>query len=263
MVEGKIQSFPVSTWQREFSLARECGFELIEWVLDGVDPDRNPLFSPMGRAEINRLRRDCGIEVPSVCCDYFMDYPLQSEEWPTRTKALGVLVELLRVAPEIGIRYVELPLIGKAAVTAAGSGDRMVGLLNDMAAMAERTGVSLLLEVDLPPRPLWDLLQRMSSDHIGVNYDTGNSAYWGFKPEEEIPLYGTRIRNVHLKDCTPEKYSVFLGTGDVDFDLTFDLLNQCGYDGDFVLQAARGEDDCAIVRAFAQFCRPYLARMGK
>ena len=33
-LNGKIQSFPLNTWEKEFYLAKEIGFELIEWVLD-------------------------------------------------------------------------------------------------------------------------------------------------------------------------------------------------------------------------------------
>ena len=33
-IKGRIQAFPSQTWQKEFYLARDCGFSHIEWVLD-------------------------------------------------------------------------------------------------------------------------------------------------------------------------------------------------------------------------------------
>ena len=42
-INGKIQSFPINSWENEFYLARNIGFELIEWVLDENVKD-NPIL---------------------------------------------------------------------------------------------------------------------------------------------------------------------------------------------------------------------------
>ena len=42
-LNGKIQSFPVNSWENEFYLAKNIGFELIEWVLDENVKD-NPIL---------------------------------------------------------------------------------------------------------------------------------------------------------------------------------------------------------------------------
>jgi len=131
----------------------------------------------------------------------------------------------------------------------------------EWAVVAEAAGVWILLEVDLEPARAAELLARVPSERVGINYDTGNSAYWGFDPRDEIPRYGERIMNVHLKDCTRKDYSVPFGTGEVNFDLSFQLLKAAGYRGDFVLQAARGQDDCGVARTYAEFSRPYIARL--
>lgn len=256
---GKIQAFPAATWQREFDLARDSGFELMEWVLDPPDFERNPVLSSQGRREMNLLKSRTGIDIPSICCDYFMTYPLFSGGAEESAPGRQMLSRIMESAQEVGIRYVELPLLGACGLAGAGGIEGLVRVLNDAVIMAERTGTQILLETDLPPMRLRDLLQQLPSERIGVNYDMGNSAYWGFRPEEEIPLYGSRIKNVHIKDCTRADYSVALGTGEVNFDLTFDLLRKSHYRGDFVLQAARGSDDVETARAFARFSRPYLA----
>ena len=59
------------------------------------------------------------------------------------------------------------------------------------------------------------------SHRIQMNYDTGNSAYWQYDTDQEFSLYGSRIGNIHIKDCTPDEYSVPLGNGNVDFDKIF------------------------------------------
>ena len=120
-----------------------------------------------------------------------------------------MLVELIRVCPEVGIRYIELPLIGKAAVEESTSRDWMIRFLNKMAKLVAQQGVYLLLEVSIPPEKIVEFLKQIPSDHIQINYDTGNSAYWEFSPEDEISAYGHRIGNIHIKDCT-RKITVFL-----------------------------------------------------
>ena len=42
-LNGKIQSFPISSWENEFYKAQKIGFKLIEWVLD-ENIDENPIL---------------------------------------------------------------------------------------------------------------------------------------------------------------------------------------------------------------------------
>ena len=32
--QGRYQAFPISYWQDEFTIAQECGIDLIEFILD-------------------------------------------------------------------------------------------------------------------------------------------------------------------------------------------------------------------------------------
>ena len=43
-INGKIQSFPVNTWEKEFHIASEIGYQLIEWVLDD-NTKENPIVN--------------------------------------------------------------------------------------------------------------------------------------------------------------------------------------------------------------------------
>mgnify|MGYP003956499389 FL=1 len=97
---------------------------------------------------------------------------------------------------------------------------------------------------------------------IQLNYDTGNSAYWEFDVKKEIPVYGNKIGNVHIKDCTPEDYSVPLGKGNVDFEQSFELLKKAGYTGDFILQTAKGNDGKYVeeVTEYFQFTQSFVRR---
>jgi L-ribulose-5-phosphate 3-epimerase len=239
VIDNKIQAFPSRTWREEFAIASDCGFQMIEWVFDDTEITRNPIYSEQGRAEICKLIEKFNVTVPSICCDYFMAYPLQAKDLSVRLKSQKVLVELIRISGEVGIKYIELPMIGKAGIEEKPSADLILSLLNDISPLLETNGIYILLELSLKPEEVLQFINQISSYNIQINYDTGNSAYWGYDIKKEIPVYGDKIGNVHIKDCTPEDYSVPLGRGNVDFEQSFELLKKAGYSGDFILQTAR------------------------
>ena len=253
--EGVIQEFPWETWKEEFSIAKECGFKLIEWIFESRDWERNPILLGSGRKEIIQLQKTYGIKVDSICCDYFMDHPL----FENTEKSQQVLENLIEASSEVGIRFIELPFIGKAAIHNDNS-PIIIKILNAFVPFIKEKGVNLLLEVSISPEKICKLLDRIPSQRIQLNYDTGNSAYWGYHPEDEIPVYGHRIGNIHIKDCTPADYSVPLGEGNVDFELIFNLLKEIKYQGNFVLQTARGKDDVSLAGKYYKFTQSYIQR---
>jgi len=260
MLNGKIQSFPLSSWRKEFQLAKECGFDMIEWVLDLTELEQNPILDETGRRDISLMQQIHCIGVPFICCDYFMEYPLHSKISKIRIQAQKMLSKLLRVCPEVGIRGIEIPFIGKAGITTDEDTECITTLFNDLTPQLEECNVNLLLETDLAPQKISLLFEQIRSSRIQINYDTGNSAYWGYKPDDEIPLYGHRIGNIHIKDCTPEAYSVPLGKGAVNFDLVFQLLREVDYRGDFILQTARDNDNVGVAKIYRQFTIDYIER---
>lgn len=64
----------------------------------------------------------------------------------------------------------------------------------------------------------------------------------GYEPYEEVTVLGNRIFNIHIKDRVYRGTTVQLGTGSADFDRLFGGLEEIGYDGAFVMQAARGQE---------------------
>lgn len=260
VIDGEIQAFPSRTWREEFPLAKKIGFELIEWVLDINSLSENPILNRTGRKEISALQADFGILVSSICCDYFMVNAFNSSEPTIRMQAKNMLLELINVCPEVGIKYIELPLVGKAEISNESDSLLIRDLLIDLLPLLDKMGVFILLELNLNPSQVNHFLTTINSNRILVNYDTGNSAYWGFEPNEEIPLYGKFIENVHIKDCTPRDYTVPLGEGNVDFQGVFKLLKNVGYQGDFILQTARSENHYLTAKNFYQFTKTLIDR---
>jgi sugar phosphate isomerase/epimerase len=88
------------------------------------------------------------------------------------------------------------------------------------------------------------LLTLVDSDHIGINYDTGNSYLQGNDPVEYLEALGPeRVVHLHAKDITIEQsdeergevtgtpVGCAVGEGVVDWPAVFDVLSDAGFDG--------------------------------
>ena len=93
----------------------------------------------------------------------------------------------------------------------------------------------------MAPQAFRELLDLLDHPLVKVNYDAGNSASLGYRPEDEFAAYGARVGSVHIKDRRLGATTVPLGQGDTDFPSLREQLIQYDYRGDFVLQVARGE----------------------
>lgn len=258
-VGGRIQAFPGPGWQREFALAAEIGFAAIELTIETASMETHPLLRSGGRAELRRLSRDHGVALAGLCCDVFMETPLVAATAEERGAALSILDALIAAAAEAELPMIELPMLQANSLGPPGAEAAFAPALAHALSRGEVGGVDILLEADLPPAPFTAFLARNRHSRLGVNYDCGNSTYFGFDPDVEIPALAGFIRNVHLKDCTRADYSVPLGQGETRFDAVFGQLAQAGYRGELILQAARQADEVATARQYLSFCRPWLA----
>jgi hexulose-6-phosphate isomerase len=236
---GRIQAFPRERWAEEFALAAEAGLRAIEWIWDSWGLDVNPLGTDEGIARIQALSRESGVEVRSVCADYFMDAPLV-RAGSGRSSRLAELWQLIGRAARLPARRIVLPFVDASAIATREEEKEVADLLLEAAPEAQRQGIELHLETSLAPEAFRRLLDRADHPAVRVNYDAGNSASLGYRPGEELDAYGHRLGSVHVKDRRLHGGTVPLGLGDADLPALFARLRRLRYDGDFVLQVARG-----------------------
>jgi len=237
---GRFQSFPRSRWRDEFEIASAAGLDTIEWIFDAYGEDINPIATDAGLDEMQALCRRHEIRVESVCADWFMDFPLveaDSVESDRRWQKLEWLMERCGMS---NISRVVVPFVDASAIHSDEHLTAVVAGINRLGAIMDRTHVELHLETSLSPSAFAQLLAQTSHPGVKVNYDSGNSASLGFEPRAEFAAYGSRVGSVHLKDRVLGAGTVPLGHGDTDFASLFQCLADTGYQGDFILQVARG-----------------------
>jgi L-ribulose-5-phosphate 3-epimerase len=253
--DGRIQCFPRERWRDEFALAATAGLDAIEWIYDLYGADVNPIATDEGLAEIKRLSTENEVLVRSLCADTFMDKPLLRATKPEIEERTETLVWLLGQCAMLGVKRVVLPFVDASRIDSDAELVDVVGVLTSLLPDLERTGVELHLETSLSPERFADLLARLPHPMIKVNYDSGNSSSLGYHPFDEFAAYGDRVGSVHIKDRVSGGGTVPLESGDADFDALFKCLDRAAYQGDLVLQVARGDpgDEVAWARRNREF----------
>jgi hexulose-6-phosphate isomerase len=243
---GSIQSFPRDRWREEFALAAEAGLDAIEWIYDAHGADVNPLATDIGVAELRALSRQHGIAVVSLCADYFLESPFVRAPPESVGGLTAHLIWVIERCRQAGITRVVLPFVDAARIDTPPDERRTLDVLSHVLPVCAATGVELHLETSLAPRAFSSVLAQIPDPLLRVNYDSGNSASLGHDVASELAAYGARIGSVHIKDRIKGGGTVPLGTGDADLPALFSGLAALRYQGDYVLQVARGTDGSEV-----------------
>lgn len=239
--DGRFQSFPRSAWDREIELAPQVPLRGIEWIYDLYGEGANPLESPQGREAVKDKLSQASQKVVSICADYFMDCPLVLPDVTVRAQRVEKMKWLISICQEMGIQRIVLPFVDDSKITGRAATDTVLQFLHTVLPEAQSAGVELHLETDMGPAAFRSFLGEIEHPLVKVNYDSGNSSSLGYKPSEEFAAYGHRIGSFHIKDRVLGGKTVPLGQGDTDFASLRAGLLDIDYQGDFILQVARGE----------------------
>lgn len=256
---GRYQAHPIGYWHREFEVAKNYEIGLIEFILDYDDWGNNPLMSEIGINEITQVSLKTGVFVKSACADFFMEAPLHGRSLTDCLDSQKVLIKLIHNCAKLGINDIVIPCVDQSSLREDRS--NMKELVKNMLPavdLAEKYGLNLALETDLPPKSFADLLEMFSSPRVTVNYDIGNSASLGYDPIEELVAYGNKISNIHIKDRILNGGSVELGTGSADFKTFFTELSRLSFKGIFVMQAFRDDEGLGVFKKQLDWIKPFL-----
>ena len=241
-VFGQLQAFPAELWNGELMMFEKYGIDCIEWIYDGEYFDfPNPISSFDGARDIGKMRYPSPIAF-SLCADYFVKTPLLRVPESTfileeRLDRLEWLILQCRLAH---IPILVLPFVDDNSIRNDSELYAVSDMMHSIGKLAKACDVIIALETNLSPGDTQRLLYKCPR-HICINYDTGNSASLGYKMEEEWNAYGEVIANVHIKDRLLNGGSVPLGEGCANFDMLAKMLDKFEYNGNLILQVARGE----------------------
>ena len=257
---GRIQAFPRERWRDEFALARNVGFDALEFIFDADDAaavQGHPLLEE-DCSTIRSLVERSGVAVSTICADYFIRHPVHGADRGDAERSVALLERLIANTRDLGVTDIVLPCVDESSFRDDHDRASFVRGLAPVLDRCDALGVNLALETDLPPKEFVDLLETMRGHRVTVNYDVGNSASLGYEPVDEWAAYGDRVSSVHVKDRLRGGSTVPLGSGAVDFERFFSTARQHGYRGLFLIQGARGADDIETARRYKTFVDQHL-----
>jgi len=238
---NRIQSFPFSNWKNEFEIANEYNYQFIEWTIDSFLIEKNPIFIEEKLTEILSMMKKYSIKIESITCDFFMENPFFKTD-NLSVNVIEYLLKLLKIANIIKIKYIILPLVDNSSIKNQKEKFLLIKKLEYLSQFIPKK-VKILFETDFDPKENLQFINNFDRSNFGINYDTGNSAHFGYDLVAELDYYYHCIDNIHIKDRKKNSDSVNLGKGDFDFKTFFSKLIKKGYDGNLILQTARSKDD--------------------
>lgn len=247
-LNNRYQAHPLGYWQDEFILAKELNLDLIEFIFDYDDYKFNPLMSLSGIENIQKMISETGVNVKTICADYFMEAPIHSANNSVSKKSLEVLKELIKNSSLLGVTDIILPCVDHSKLSDSGDRERLIAHLKSLNDFLNDYKINISLETDLNPSEFFELIKAVNSPFVKINYDTGNSAYLGYNLSEEFNTYGEFISDIHIKDRLLNGGSVFFGEGNADFDLFFQELSKLNYKGPIIFQLYRDDEGVDIFK---------------
>lgn len=255
---------PFSTLDHQLDRIRDWGFHHadITDTGDGAVLGNHFGFSAVASLDANpydlqRAFGERGLTITSWCAHADLLDPAAPWRYGT-----SQIIKAIRGAAAIGVPHV-ITTEGEP-VTAWGQGlsddDAIFTIcekLVEPVRVAEDHGVTILLESHGPYTARVDMLERildrLDSDALGINLDTGNSWLGGTDPVDIVRAFGDRIKHVHWKDLGSEweaqrgeifgcgMSTIALGEGVIDIAGIHAALVEAGFDGDTTLEIAGDE----------------------
>lgn len=257
VIENKIQAFPEKHWKAEFFSAQALGFDLIEWTLDRHNILNNPLF--LDHELIRTLSQMSGVKVRSVTYDAAMQAPLVVDDLIQQTE-VALLNKVLSACSRLNIRYLVFPLVDESSINTL-SYDKYIQIFQQISTELLNDSLKIAIESDLPPTKLKQFIMKIGSPHIGINYDTGNSASLGYNFHHEMVEYSDLIMNIHIKDRKLAGPTVPLGHGDAPLEKQIYYFRKYLSDCSLVIQGARSPHGADLLTAqhYLNFITPHEA----
>lgn len=235
-----MQSFPYN-WEEEIPLIQQIGFSGIEWIYDKKSQNYNPITTKQGQEKIKEITTKYNIKLENIVLDWFMEYPLLSNDILSIDKKCEKLELLIQQSANAGFKRIIFPILEKNSIQT--KMDKFEKIMNKkIVKLLDEFNIEFHLETDLPVEKEYQLKENINHDKILICYDMGNSASFGYDPTDTIEKLKNYIGSVHIKDRMLNGGSVPLGEGNVKFSEVFKKLSEINFDGQYTFQIFRNKD---------------------
>ena len=244
--EGKknIQVFPKKSWVKDLNLIKKNNFNFFNWIL-GEEIFSNPLI--IEKSKVKKILKKLNLAILTICCDYFMYTPILKN----KKKSLKILEKIAISCKYLGVKYIEIPFFKKNTLEDKDQIKNLSKFLNSILKKKNFKNIVFCIESNLTLKNYIYFMKKIKNEKfVKIIYDTGNS----FKNDQnknfdkEAKVLKKHLKFIHIKDANSKSWTVRLGKGEVNFKRIFKILKKNDYNGYFVLQTARANNDINEIR---------------
>lgn len=245
------KAFPQGwNWETRLQAAEELGFDFVEISVDESDGRLKRLdWSIEERLALHRALEKSKVNIQSMCLSAHRRFPFGSADVNIRGRAFDIMEKAILFAKEFGIRVVQLAGYDVYYEDSTPESRKLfLDGLKWASKMAQRHQIMLAMEI--MDTPLMNSISRyieykreINSPWFTVYPDIGNLSAWGNDVEQELQIGRNEIVAMHLKDTLAVTKSfegkfkcVPFGSGCVDFERAFRLLDEIEYCGPFMVE---------------------------
>lgn len=252
---GAMQTILQCDGPEAIRTSARLGFDGVELAASGPDPHDHLVWTAEGRAELEDVAADEGIELPSLALNFLNFGNVTNDDEAVRESATASIRQAIAAASDLEMSVILVPFFADAEIESDADRQRVADEIGALAGEAEDAGVILGLENTLSAADNRELLAAIDSPAVEIYYDVSNATWWGHDPVEEIRRFNEDIAQIHFKDGDDGHSNAPLGEGHVDYEGVRDSLRAVDYDGWIVLESVVEDDpqtDAAKNLAFAQ-----------
>ncbi|WP_236263180.1 L-ribulose-5-phosphate 3-epimerase [Actinomyces sp. zg296] len=246
-------------WRDFLAQVAQGGFSFLDLSID-ESPEREARldWSPEQWRAVRRAAEDAGVMIGGICLSIHRRIAPGSADPATRQRAREVMAQGLHACHEVGAPV--LQIAGYYCFYEEPGPDSArwyADLLVESVPLAARLGVVMGIEnvdgvgVTSITRAM-ELVEEIDSPFLQVYPDLGNIAEQGLDPRVEIPAGRGHMVAMHAKDVRRgEPRRVEMGTGIVDWDLSFSLLADQGWAGRLMIEMWNDDAPDSVARCVA------------
>ena len=216
-----VQYFPHLDWKKDLKFSSLIGFKYIEWTVNKNNLNSNPIYSDL--KILRKTLKYNKIKVSGLTFDYILENPF----FKKKGKELiffQVLKKILINLDALKVKIIVIPLLDQSSIKSFQEEKIFINKMKNFI-NSYNGNVKLLFESDYSPKKLLNLIKKFNSSKVGINYDTGNSAYFNYNFYDE-KKYFKFVKNIHIKDRLLKGKTVRLGSGNWNYKIFFKFLKK-------------------------------------
>jgi len=231
--KNRLQNFP-KKYLKEFKIAKETGFDFIEFFSERKLNKKNPIWNLKKIDEIKKELKKNNLISYSFCDDWIISNDLR------KIKTLNYYEKLINNIELIKIKYLILPMYGKSEINYKNYKSFLKNL-NLIASKASKKKIKILMESNIDFLNFKKIVKNINKK-IYFLYDLGNRSTLEINLYDDIKKFGKHIGHVHIKDKNFAGKNVKLNSGKVDFKKAMNSLRHIKYKKNCVFESIRGND---------------------